>query len=119
LRVTRNSLNSDADDDLLDIDELLLGIKQKNILASTNLNPNDDGFLDIDELLLGIQQKTISASAKPDSGGIAGELDGRTQGGSPADSSCSTEGSIQGEHTELLNLARTSYLYDPRSDYTE
>jgi hypothetical protein len=50
LRATQNSSNSNANDDLPDIDELLSGIKQKNISASAN-----DGFLDIDELLLGIQ----------------------------------------------------------------
>jgi hypothetical protein len=114
LRAIQNSPNSDADNDLPDIDKLLSDIKQKNISASAN-----NGFLDIDKLLLGIQQKTISASTKPDSGGIAGKADSRTRGSSPADSGCSTEGSIQGKYTVFLNLARASYLYNPRSDYTQ
>jgi hypothetical protein len=58
LTTTRNSLNSDNNDDLLDIDKLLLRIKQKDILASANLNcDNDDDnndFLNIDKFLLGI-----------------------------------------------------------------
>jgi hypothetical protein len=106
LTATRNSPNSDDDDDLPDIDELLSGIKQKDIWASANPNrDDDDGFLDIDELLSGIQQKSTSASAKPDSGGMAGKVDNGTRGDSPVDSSRSTVGSTQGEHTTFLNLA--------------
>ncbi len=108
MTATRNSLNSgggDDDDDLPDIDELLSRIKQKDIWASANPNRDDDnGFLDIDELLSGIQQKSISASAKPDSGGMARKVENRTQGDSPVDSSRSTVGSTQGEHTTFLNF---------------
>ena len=82
------------------IDELLLGTKQKNNSASADPNSNDTvGFIDIDDFLSGIQRN-------------------RTRGGSSADSSRST-GSSQGEYTTSLNLARSSYLYDPRSDYTK
>jgi hypothetical protein len=86
------------------------------------VNPNynkDNSFLDIDELLLGIQQKSTLESAKPDSGGMAGKVDNGTQGDSPDDSSRSTVGSTQGEHTMFLNLVGTSYSYYPRSNYTE
>ena len=91
-----NSPNSDDDDDLLDINELLSRIKQKDISASANPNcddDDDDDFLDIDEFLLGIQQKSFSASAKLDSGGIAEKVDNGTRGDSPVDSSRSTVGS--------------------------
>ncbi len=120
MTATRNSPNSGDDDDLPDIDELLSCIKQKNISASANPNrDDDDDFLDIDEFLSGIQQKSISASAKPDSGGMAEKVDNGTRGDSPVDSSRSTVGSAQGEHTAFLNLVRTSSSYDSRSDYTE
>jgi hypothetical protein len=119
LTATRNSLNSDNDDDLPNIDELFLGIMQ-NISASADPNSNDgDGFVDIDELLSSMKQESISASAKPNSSGIAEKVDNRTRGSSPADSSRSTEGSSQGEHASFLNLAKTSYSYGPRSDYTK
>jgi hypothetical protein len=119
LTATRNSLNSN-DNDLLDIDKLLSRIKQKDILASANPNrDDDDDFLDIDEFLLGIQQKSFSTSAKLDSNGIAEKVDNGTRGDSPVDSSCSTIGSTQGEHNAFLNLAGTSYLYYPRSNYTK
>jgi hypothetical protein len=79
LTATQNSPNSDDDDDLLDIDELLLHIKQKDIWVSANPNCDDDSsFLDIDELLSGIQQKSTSASAKPDSGSMTGKVDNGT-----------------------------------------
>jgi hypothetical protein len=96
------------------------GIMQKNISATANPSCDDgDGIIDINKLLSGIQQKTMAASVNPNSGGMAGEVDGGTRGGSPADSCHSTEESIQGEHTAFLNLARTSYSYDPRPDYTK
>ena len=66
-----------------------------------------------------MQQKSISTSAKPDSSGMAEKVDNGTRGDSPVDSSRSTVESTQGEHTAFLNLAGTSSLYDPRSDYTE
>ena len=120
MTATRNTPNSDDDDDLPDIDELLSRIKQKDIWASVNPNrDDDDGFLDIDEFLSGIQQKSTSASAKPDSSGMAEKVDNGARGDSPVDSSCSTVGSTQGEHNAFLNLAGTSYSYYPRSDYTK
>jgi hypothetical protein len=72
-------LNSNADDDLPNIDKLLLHIKQKNISASANLNhDDDDDFLNIDEFLSSIQQKSTLASAKPDSSSIAKKVDNGT-----------------------------------------
>jgi hypothetical protein len=53
---------------------------------------DDDGFVDIDELLSGMKQESI------DSGSMAERVDSGTRGGSPADSTRSTEGSSQGEH---------------------
>jgi hypothetical protein len=73
-----NSLNSNDDDDLPDIDKLLSCIKQKDIFASTNLNRDDNNFLNIDKFLLGIQQKSFSTSTKLDSGSIAEKVDNRT-----------------------------------------
>ncbi len=98
------------------------GIGQKDRLAKANPNYNgddDDGFLDIDELLAGLQQESTSTSAKLDTDGMAGKVGDRTRGNSPADSSRSTVGSTQGKHTPFLNLAGSSYLNDPRSDYTK
>ena len=57
MTATRNSPNSDDDDDLPDINELLSHIKQKDIWASANPNRdsnNDDDFLNIDKFLSGI-----------------------------------------------------------------
>ena len=50
---------------------------------------------------------------------MARKVDNRTRGNSPIDSSRSTIGSTQGKHTTFLNLARTSSLYNPRSNYTK
>ena len=88
-------MNSDNDDnDLLDIDKLLLRIKQKDISASANLNrDNDNGFLDINKFLSSIQQKSTFASAKPDFSSIAEKVNNRARGDSLVDSSCSTVGS--------------------------
>jgi hypothetical protein len=128
LTATRNSPNSDDDDDDYDfpeIDELLSGIRQKSIPASADPSggggddDDGDGFIDIDELLSGMQQKSVPASADPNSGSMAELVDSGTRGGSPTDSSRSTAGSSRGEHTAFLTLTRTSYSYDPRSDYTE
>ena len=90
------------------------------MLASVDPNgDNDDGFVDIDELLSAMQQKSMPTSADTTSSGMAEMVDNRTRGGSPADSSRSTTGSSRGKYTAFLTLARTPYLYDPRSDYTE
>jgi hypothetical protein len=95
----QNSLNSNDDDDLPAIAELLSGVMLNNVLASTNSNcDDDDGFLDIDELLTSLQQKSISASTKLNSGGLAEKVDDGTQGSSPVDSSYSTRRSTQGKH---------------------
>jgi hypothetical protein len=56
---------------------------------------------------------------KLDSSGMAEKVDNGTRGDSPVDSSYSTVGSTQGKHNAFLNLARTSYLYYPRSNYTK
>jgi len=76
---------------------------QKNNSESTDRNSDDDGvFIDLDEFLSGIQQKSMPASADPNSGGTVKKVDNGTQGGSPVDSSCSTAGSTQSEHTTFL-----------------
>lgn len=110
------------DDDFPDIDELLSGMKQKNNSASADPNSHDnnddDEFPDINELLSGIKQKSVQASAKPNHGSMAGKVDNGSRGGSPH-SSRSKEKSTQSKHTKFLALARTSYSYDPRSNYTE
>lgn len=90
------------------------------MLASADPNSDDnddDGFIDIDELLSSMQQKSVPASAPSNSGDMGQMVDNGTRGGSRTDSSRSTAGSIQG--TPFLSLARTSYSYDPRSDYAE
>lgn len=86
--------------------------KNDSIYADPN-SGGDDGFVDIDEFLSGIRQESIN------SGSMAEKVDSRTRSGSPRDSICSTEESSQGEHLAIPNLARASYLYDPRSDYAE
>jgi hypothetical protein len=88
------------------------------MLASANPNhdDDDDDFLSIDELL---QQESTSASAKPDAIGMARIVDNGTRGDSPTGSNRSTVGSTQGEHNPCLNMAESSYSYDPRSDYTK
>ena len=120
--VTRNSPTSDDKEDFPEIDELLSGIRQKSILASADPNSDDndeDGFIDIDELLSSMQQKSVPASAPSNSGEMGKMVDNGNRGGSPPDSSRSTIGSSQGERTSFLSMARTSYSYDPRSDYAE
>jgi hypothetical protein len=75
---------------------------QKNDSACADPDSDDgDGFVDIDELLSSVKQESITPSAKPNSGG------------SPADSTRSTEGSSQGEHLAFPNLARIAYSSDP------
>ena len=88
------------------------------MLASTDLNgkDNDHGFIDLDALLL---DKSVPGSKDPNSGSMAEMVHNRTRGSSPTNCSRSTAGSSQGEYTAFLTLARTSYLYDPRSDYTK
>jgi hypothetical protein len=54
LTATRNSPNSDDDNDLLEIDKLLSSIQQKSMPASADPNDDNDGFIDIDKLLSGI-----------------------------------------------------------------
>ena len=64
-----------------------------NDSALTDLdNNNDDGFVDIDEFL-GTQQEIITVSIKPKSSGITEKVNGGTLGGSPTNSTHSTEGS--------------------------
>ena len=82
-------------------------------------NDEDDGFIDIDELLSSMRQKSVPASAPSNSGDMGGMVDNGNRGGSPPDSSRSTPGSSRGERTSFLSMARTSYSYDPRSDYAE
>ncbi|KAF4626046.1 hypothetical protein G7Y89_g12117 [Cudoniella acicularis] len=60
-QVIRYSPNSDDDDDLLAIAEILSGIKPNDVSACANSNSHDDdGFLDIDELLPLNRRKHIS-----------------------------------------------------------
>ena len=82
------------------------------MLASTDPNgdQDDDSFIDIDELLSGMQQKSVPASAGQNSGGMAELVDNGTRGGSPTDSSRSTAGSSQGEHTTVLNFGQDFLL---------
>jgi hypothetical protein len=117
---TRYSPNSDHDDDLPAIAELLSGIKPNDVSASANSNSDDnDGFLDVDVFLAGLQQKSASTSAKPDSVSLTAKVDDGTRGGSPVYSSKLLGGSTQGEHTASLNSVRPFYSYDPRSNHTE
>jgi hypothetical protein len=52
LTVIRNSLDSNDDDNLPEIDKLFLGMVQKNDLVCAGPNSDDDdGFVNIDELL--------------------------------------------------------------------
>jgi len=91
LTATRYSPNSDDDNDLPAITEILSGIKPNDVSASANSNSDDDdGFLDIDELLTGLRQKSVLTSVKPNSGGTAEKADYGTRGSSPVDSSRST-----------------------------
>lgn len=94
LTATRNPLDSDEDNDLPDIDELLSGMMQKNNSAGADPNGGDDhDFIDIDYFLPGIQRKCMPASANPNVGGMPEMVDNRTRGGSRPDSSRSTAGS--------------------------
>ncbi len=81
LRATQNSLDSNNNINFLDIDKLLLGIKQKNNSASIDLNSNsnndndNDNFPDIDRFLLGIKQKGVPASVNPSYSSTAEKVD--------------------------------------------
>ncbi len=102
---TQNSPNSDNDNDFPEIDELLLGIRQKSMLASTDRNgDNDDGYINIDELLSGMLQKSVPTSADLTSAAMAEMVKNGTRGGSPTDSSRSMAGSSQGEHAAFCSL---------------
>ncbi|KAH8650362.1 hypothetical protein BGZ60DRAFT_534447 [Tricladium varicosporioides] len=69
---TRNSPNSDDNDNLADIDELLSGMWQKNNSANTDPNNDDDNnsFVDRDDFLSDIQQENMPASANLNSSNI-------------------------------------------------
>ena len=78
LTATRNSSKSD-NDDLLKIDKLLLGIRQKSMLVRADLNrDNNDNFIDIDKLLSCIQQKSVLASADSNSNSITEMINNST-----------------------------------------
>lgn len=86
---------------------------QKNSSARADPDSDDDdGFVDTYELLSGMKQESINSS------NIAEKIESRTRG-SPADSTCLTEGSSQGEHPLFSHLARTTYSSNPRSNYAE
>jgi hypothetical protein len=74
---------------------------------------SETGNIRLEELLLGTPLRSQDQRDEPQE-----QYQRQEVVGSPVDSSRSTRGSTQGEHTASLSLARITYSYDSRSDYT-
>lgn len=110
MTVTRKSPSDDINEDSPHIAELESGILQKNISASGNSNSDDDnGLINIDELLASMKE-SISTSVEPNSSDIAETDDNGTRDGSPVSSGRSTVGGIQGGLIVLFQFSKDFLL---------